>query len=90
MKRMEVVLRCKYGDAAYNASKQPDWVLLAKKKKRIPVPRQGYNQCGFYMLRYAYHFDGEKMVYERSENKMKYKEIVDNDVSKLDSKFFAV
>jgi len=90
MKRMEVVLRQWYGNAAYNASDQPDWVLLAKKKKRIPVPTQGYHECGFYMLRYANYFDGEKMVYERPENKKKYKQIVENDVSELYSKLFAV
>ena len=80
MKRMELVLMRKYGEAAYFASKQPNWVQLAKKRSRIKVPTQGNNQCGFYMLQYAYHFDGDKMVYERQENKSKYREIVADDV----------
>ena len=80
---MELVLKEKYGEAAYKASKQPDWVQLAKKKQRIKVPCQGVNECGFYMLRYAYHFDGHQMIYDKPENRMKYKKIVDEDVSKL-------
>lgn len=33
MCRMELVLKEKYGEAAYKASKQPDWVQLAKKNR---------------------------------------------------------
>ena len=60
MKRMEEVLLRRYGEAAYFASKQPNWVQLAKKRTVIKVPTQGNNQCGFYMLQYAYHFDGDR------------------------------
>ena len=51
-----------YGDAQYNASKQPKWEVFAKKPTFFKVPLQGPNECGHYTLKYAGTYDGEKIV----------------------------
>ena len=71
--RLVKVMKVVYGDAQYNASKQPNWELFAKKPTFVKVPLQGPNECGHYTLKYAGCYDGEKIV----EN------IRDNDVGFL-------
>ena len=71
--RLVKVMKAVYGDAQYNASKQPNWELFAKKPTFVKVPLQGENECGHYTLKYAGCYDGEKIV----EN------IRDNDVGFL-------
>ncbi|XBI38771.1 hypothetical protein VPH35_123695 [Triticum aestivum] len=61
-KRMVQVMKAVYGDAQYNASKQPKWELSAKKPMFVKVPLQGANECGHYTLKYAGSYDGEKIV----------------------------
>ncbi|XBI99783.1 hypothetical protein VPH35_019810 [Triticum aestivum] len=60
--RMVQVMKDVYGDAQYNASKQPKWELFAKKPMFVKVPLQGANECGHYTLKYAGSYDGEKIV----------------------------
>ncbi|XBJ25356.1 hypothetical protein VPH35_003033 [Triticum aestivum] len=60
--RMVQVMKAFYGDAQYNASKQPKWELFAKKPTFVKVPLQGANECGHYTLKYAECYDGEKIV----------------------------
>ncbi|XBI26089.1 hypothetical protein VPH35_050879 [Triticum aestivum] len=67
--RLVQVMKAVYGDAQYNASKHPNWDLLAKKPTLVKVPLQGPNECGHYTLNSAGSYDGEKIV----EN------ILDND-----------
>ena len=52
-----------YGVAEYNKRNKFDWELLAEKCRYfVPSPEQGTNECGFYVLRMACLFDGEKFV----------------------------
>ena len=60
--RLVEVMKAVYGDAQYNASKQPKWELFAKKPTFVKVPLQGANECGHYTLKYAGSYDGEKIV----------------------------
>ena len=55
-------MKAVYGDAQYNANKQPNWELFAKKPTFVKVPLQGKNECGHYTLKYAGCYDGEKIV----------------------------
>ncbi|XBI47557.1 hypothetical protein VPH35_111480 [Triticum aestivum] len=60
--RMVKVMKAMYGDAQYNASKQPNWELFAKKPTFVKVPVKGENECGHYTLKYAGCYDGETIV----------------------------
>ena len=60
--RLVQVIQAVYGDAQYNASKQPKWEIFAKKPTFAKVPLQGANECGHYTLKYAGSCDGEKIV----------------------------
>ena len=60
--RLVKVMKVVYGDAQYNASKQPNWELFAKKPTFVKVPLQGPNECVHYALKYAGSYDGEKIV----------------------------
>ena len=55
-------MKAVYGDAQYNARKQPNWELFAKKPTFVKVPLQGENECGHYTLEYAGCYDGEKII----------------------------
>ena len=46
--RLVQVMKVVYGDAHYNASKQPKWEVFAKKPTFVKVPLQGANECGHY------------------------------------------
>ena len=41
--RLVKVMKVVYGDAQYNASKQPNWELFTKKPTFVKVPLQGEN-----------------------------------------------
>ena len=60
--RLVQVMKAMYGDAQYNASKQPNWEVFAKKPTFVKVPLQGANEYGHYTLQYAGSYDGEKIV----------------------------
>ena len=66
--RLVKVMKAVYGDAQYNASKQPKRELFAKKPTFVKVPLQDANECGHYTLKYAGSYDGEKIV-ENIRNK---------------------
>ena len=59
-----------YGDAQYNASKQPKWEVFAKKPMFVKVPLQGSNECGHYTLKYAGIYDGENIIENIGNNDM--------------------
>ena len=60
--RLVKVMKAVYGDAQYNANKQSNGELFAKKPMFVKVPVQGENECGHYTLKYAGCYDGEKIV----------------------------
>ena len=60
--RLVQVMKVVYGDAQYNASKQPNWEMFAKKPTFVKVPVQGENECGHYTLKYVGCYDCEKIV----------------------------
>ena len=77
MARMVEVLKAQYGEAKYNASRQPNWVDKTKKPTYIKCPKQGPNQCGLYCLMCAYQYTGNFLLGENEG----YKTIEKNDVS---------
>ena len=70
---MVLLMKAAYGDEDYNNSGHPNWQKVAEKPRFVKVPLQGINQCGFYCLKFASGFDGDKLV----------NRIEDNDVSSL-------
>ena len=75
---MELVLKAKYGEKEYMASKQPDWVRLAGRPKYHNFALQGTNQCGFYCLMNSYQYNGEDLIGNIKDSG--YKKIQSNDV----------
>ena len=64
MSRMSLLMKEVYGEATYNSSRQPHWEHLAERCSYAKMPEQGVNECGFYMLKAAYLYDGTKIVEE--------------------------
>jgi len=81
MTRMELVLKAKYGEVAYNASKQPNWKQKANQPTYHKFPKQGLNQCGFYCLMYDFQYDGERLIGNIQKQNNQYPAIQENDVS---------
>ena len=51
-----------YGKAAYKASKQPNWVNIAKRPTFIDVPKQVNSDCGFFSMKFCSTYDGDEPV----------------------------
>ena len=51
-----------YGKAAYKASKQPNWVTIAKRPTFIDVQKQENNDCGFFAVKFCCSYDGDEIV----------------------------
>ncbi|XBH77955.1 hypothetical protein VPH35_104332 [Triticum aestivum] len=64
MSMMSLLMKEVYGEAGYNSSRQPRWEHLADRCSYAKMPEQGVNECGFYMLKAAYLYDGTKLVEE--------------------------
>ena len=62
MKRFVGLLEEVYGKAAYKASKQPNWVTIAKRPTFIDVPKQKSNDCGFFAVKFISSYDGDEIV----------------------------
>lgn len=62
MKRFVGLLEEVYGKAAYKASKQPNWVTIAKRPTFIDVPKQVNNDCGFFAVKFCSSYDGDEIV----------------------------
>ncbi|XBI02007.1 hypothetical protein VPH35_130642 [Triticum aestivum] len=62
MKRFVGLLEEVYGKAAYKASKQPNWVTIAKRPTFIDVPKQKNNDCGFFAVKFSSSYDGDEIV----------------------------
>ena len=62
MKRFVGLLEEVYGKAAYKASKQPNWVTIAKRPTFIDVPKQKSNDCGFFAVKFCSSYDGDEIV----------------------------
>ena len=46
----------------YKASKQPNYVTIAKRLTFIDVPKQVNNDCGFFAVEFCSTYDGNKLV----------------------------
>ncbi|XP_037474157.1 uncharacterized protein LOC119350418 [Triticum dicoccoides] len=64
MSRMSLLMKEVYGEAAYNSSRHPRWEHLAERCSYAKMPEQGVNECGVYMLKAAFLYDGIKLVEE--------------------------
>jgi hypothetical protein len=62
IKRFVGLLEEVYGKAAYKASKQPNWVNIAKRPTFIDVPKQNNNDCGFFAVKFCSSYDGDEFV----------------------------
>jgi len=62
MKRFVGLLEEVYGKAAYKASKQPNWVTIAKRPTFIDVPKQKSNDCGFFVVKFCSTYHGDELV----------------------------
>ena len=62
MKRFVGLLEEVYGKAAYKASKQPNWVTIAKRPTFIDVQKQKSNDCGFFAVKFSSSYDGDEIV----------------------------
>ncbi|KAE8775757.1 hypothetical protein D1007_51711 [Hordeum vulgare] len=51
-----------YGKAEYKASKQPNWVSIAKRPTYVDVPKQRANECGFFCVKFYSIYDGDDLV----------------------------
>jgi len=51
-----------YGKAEYKASKQPNWMTIAKRPTFVEVPKQGNNECGFFCVKFCSIYDGDEVV----------------------------
>ena len=51
-----------YGKAEYKASKQPNWVAIAKRLTYVDVPKQLNNECGFFAVKLCSTYDGDELV----------------------------
>lgn len=58
-----MLLEAVYGKEEYLKSGQPvSWRKVAEKPFYVDVPTQGYNECGFYAMKYASTYDGDRIV----------------------------
>ena len=51
-----------HSKAAYKASKQPNWVNIAKRPTFIDVPKQVNNDCGFFAMKFCSTYDDDELV----------------------------
>jgi hypothetical protein len=47
---MVMVMEAVYGKEAYAKSDHPDWTAKASKPNYVVTPKQGFNECGYYVL----------------------------------------
>ena len=59
---MDSLLKEVYGLEAYHMRTKHSWEALAEKCNYAQTPEQGANECGYYLLKIACTFDGEKYV----------------------------
>ena len=59
---MVLLMKELYTKELYETLKVPDWEVKAKRPNFLNVPMQGANECGFYCLKFASDYDGEKLV----------------------------
>ena len=62
MKRFVGFLKEVYDKAAYKASKQPNWVTIAKRPTFIDVPKQKSNDCGFFAVKFSTSYYSDEIV----------------------------
>ena len=62
MKRFVGLLEEVHGKAAYKASKQPNWVTIAKRPTFIDVAKKKSNDCGFFAMKFSSSYDRDETV----------------------------
>lgn len=68
MRRLVAVMKEVYGEEEYNKHNGVDWEQKADSCSYYNTPEQGANECGFYTLKFAATYDGDKLV-ERLRHK---------------------
>lgn len=67
-RRFVLVMERIYGKQPYAKSGHPNWNVIAKKPTFLKkVAKQGINQCGFYCMKHALTYDGERIVEDISD-----------------------
>jgi hypothetical protein len=61
-RRLTLVMEGVYGKQHYAKSGHPNWTNVSKKPNYVHVPKQGFNQCGYYCLKFASSFDGDQVI----------------------------
>lgn len=72
MRRMELLMRKHYEEAAYKASSEPSWHNIGLRVVPHNLPKQRGTQCGLYMLKYALFWDGKKLIKDKKDFAVSY------------------
>ena len=75
---MSLVMEGVYGKQVYAKSGHPNWRKVSEKPTFKKVGKQGINQCGYYVMKYASSYDGDGFA----------ESILTNDVCYLFEKMF--
>jgi len=51
-----------YGEKVLIDCNEPDWTVLATRPERVQTPKQGPNQCGHYMVKFALYWNGKTLT----------------------------
>ena len=56
---MALLMEGVYGKQVYAKSGHPNWKKVSEKPTFQTVGKQGINQCGYYVMKYASSYDGD-------------------------------
>ena len=59
---MSLVMEGVYGKQVYAKSGHPNWRKVSEKPTFKKLGKQGINQCGYYVMKYASSYDGDEFV----------------------------
>ena len=59
---MALLMEGVYGKQVYAKSGHPNWKKVSEKPTFQTVGKQGINQCGYYVMKYASSYDGDEFV----------------------------
>ena len=61
-----------YGEKELLDYEEPDWTQIATRPVRLQTPKQGTQQCGHYMLKFALYWNGEEFTKEYEHFNVSY------------------